>query len=144
MKATSFIIFFAIGLFFSCSENEKINLKNFGNAVTNDNVKLEKVIDEYIPCDEKAKKITLLQLQMCRDEYKKKPSKITVYSYNEALAKGKGYKIESNEQDYVFFIYFNKDFIMPVLLNSNSKIISFSAMNKGGISFFIKINGDKK
>jgi hypothetical protein len=140
MKTTLLILLSVFGLNFSYSQNEKKILSDFGHAVANDNIKLEEVMDTYLNYDSRTKEITLQQLQFWRDKWKFDPNKISVYTYVEALSKGKGHEIETTKYDYdrIFFICFNEE-SMSILLNSSSKIISISAMNKGGRRFLIVI-----
>jgi hypothetical protein len=141
MKTTLLILLSVFGLNFSYSQNEKKILSDFGHAVANDNIELEKVIDTYLNYDPKAKEITLQQLQGCRDKWKLKSEDVAVYSYNEGLTNGKGFEIVTGKYDLnrIYFIYFNKELTIPILLNSNSKIISISTMNKGETRFLMVI-----
>jgi len=141
MKTILLILLSVYGVAFSYSQNEKKMLTDFGNAVINDNIGLDKIMDTYINYDQRVKEITLLQLQSYRDDWNKDPKDIIVYSYEEAIAKGKGYQIKSKRGN-IFFIYFNEDIKMPVLLNADSEIIAISAMNKGGRCFFLNTDGE--
>lgn len=131
------ILVISVGYYLYYMQSDKKILNDFAYKVVGDSVKLEKVIDTYLNYDIKAKEITLLQLQSYKNDWNKNPKGIIVYSYEEAMAKGKGYNIESAKHDYIFFIYFNENLKMPVLLNTDSRIISICTINKGGRRFFL-------
>ncbi len=146
MKKYIFILVFII---FICTlilypSSEKKLLKNFADDTINDNVSIEKIIEKYIVCDEKAILMTTIQLEFVRAEYKKHPSEICIYSYEEAKKEGKEIKgIVCDNYDKVYFIYFNDKLYLTLLLNKNSKIIAISTLNKGGARFFMKTDGGK-
>jgi len=141
MKTILLILLSVFGIAFSYSQNEKKVLTDFANALINDNIGLKKIIDTYINYDQRAKEITLQQLQLYRDGLQSNYEGTIVYSYEEAIAKGKGYEIKSKRGN-IFFIYFNEKINMPILLNADSKIISICAIDKGGRRFFLTTGGE--
>lgn len=141
MKKFIFILAVIISIliiFSNLSSDEKL-LKNFADDVINENIKIEQVIKKYIICDIKAKKMTTIQLESIRAEFKKLPSEICIYSYKNAKKEGKEIKgIVCDNYDNVYFIYFSNKSYLSLLLNENSKIIAISTLNKGGERFFMR------
>ncbi|WP_367772384.1 hypothetical protein AB3G33_02580 [Flavobacterium sp. WC2421] len=126
-------------------QNDKKMIYNFACYVTNDSTKLDEVINNYLLCDKNSKAITLIQLEYIRKEYNKSPTnKIKVYSYQKAIEQ-KIIKetIVTEDYDNVYIIFYNNQLQVPILLNSDSKIISISTINKGEVRFFMRIDKRK-
>lgn len=146
MKKLFFFSVLAILILFSISKlytsPEKKMLRDFAQDVINEDVKLEKIINQYIPCDKRAIKLNVLILEFIRSEYKKHPGNISVYTFkereNDEIFKG----LVSDHYENVYLIDFGEKLSFPILLNEDSKIIALSVMNKGGTQFFI-ITGNK-
>lgn len=131
-----------IGYYCYYINSDKKLLKDFAFEVVDNSVKLNDIINKYMICDKAAKSLTLMQLEYIRVEFKKNPSNnIIVYSYKDAV---KQKKIKDNivSKDYsnVNIILFNEKLDLSVLLNSNSKIIAISTLNKGDTRFFMRID----
>lgn len=133
------------GVLFFYLQREKIIIKDFACEVINDNIKLEDIINSYLLCNKNSKPMTLIQLEYFRNEHKKNPSNnITIYSYKDAIEqKIIEDHIVSEDYDNVFIIFLNDQIQIPILLNSDSKIIAISTINKGDLRFFIRIDGKK-
>lgn len=112
-------------------------LKDFAQDVINENIKFEKIIDQYIICDKRAIEIDLLVLDYIRSEYKKHPNTISVYTFKEKENDERLNSLVSDNYENVYLIDFGDELHMPILLNKDSKIIAISTMNKGGKRFFI-------
>lgn len=146
MRKKSFFLVLAILILISIlklySSPEKRMLKDFATDVINEDIKFEKIINQYIPCDKRAIKLNILILEFIRSEYKKHPGNISVYTFkekeNDEIFKG----LVSDHYENVYLIYFGEKLSLPILLNEDSKIIALSVMNKGGTQFFI-ITGNK-
>lgn len=140
----SIIIIISIGILILNYQSDKKVLNRFGQDVISNNIEIKKIIENYMICDEKAKVMTILQLESIRTEFNKNPTKILIYTFKEGIDKGEKINgIEHNNYDRVYFIDFNDKLKMPILLNENSKIIAISTLNKGGERFFMRTDGGK-
>lgn len=113
-------------------------LRDFAQDVINEDVKLEKIINQYIPCDKRAIEINVLVLEYFRSEYKKRPSSVSVHTYKERKDDKIFEGLVSEDYENVYLIDFGEKLHMSILLNKDSKIIAISNMNKGGTRFFIR------
>lgn len=132
------------GYYLYMHSNKKI-LCDFAHNVIDNSIKLDNVIVKHIKCSKEEKKMATYILEYYRDEYKKNPSNnIAIYSYEEAVEqKIIEDNIISENYDNVFVVFLNDKNTIEVLLNSDSKIIAISTINKGGTRFFMRLDGKK-
>lgn len=135
------IFVICIGSYYFYWQSDQKLLKDFAFEVTDDEVKFEKIMAHYIKCKKESKPIVLFFLKLYREEFKKNPGAIKVYSYNEAIKLDNGNEIVSDNYDKVYFIYLNEKARIPILLNNERKIIALSILNKGGTRFFLTVDG---
>lgn len=106
------------------------------------NVENKKIFNEFIRQDmlELQERFELFSLQLDDIKEKTASKKCTIYSYREAVNKKKiDYKFINEDQDNIYFLYFNKNLIFPILTDKEGKIIAISTMNKGQIKVFLLI-----
>jgi hypothetical protein len=133
------------GSYYYYMQSEKKMLCDFAHDVIDNSIKLDDVIVKHIKCSKEEKKMATYILEYYRDEYIKNPSNnISIYSYEEAVEqKIIEDNIVSENYDNVFVVFLNHKNTIEVLLNSDSKIIAISTINKGGTRFFMRLDGEK-
>lgn len=120
------------GYYLYYMQSDKKLVNDFAYEVFENSVQTEDIIIKYMKCNKIGKEMALALLKYHRNEYKKKPGTIKVYSYKEATKLKNPTKIVSENYNKVYLIYLNNKFQMPILLNEESKIISISyGLSKG-------------
>jgi hypothetical protein len=111
--------------------SDKKIIKDFANEIVDDSIKLEDVLTKYIKHTQKEKKLTLYLLNFIKEEYKKNPGKIVVYTQEEAKRNKHDFQIELKNTEKLYYIKFNEDMTYPFLINKESEIIVLFILNKG-------------
>jgi hypothetical protein len=124
-------------------QSDKKILENFACEVVDDSVKPEDLITKQIQHTEKGKKIALYLLNFIKEEYKKDPGKIIVYTRDEAKRNKFDYQIEIKNTEKLYYIKFNENMTYPFLLNKESKIIVLFILTKGDGGFLSNTRSDE-
>lgn len=125
------IIALSISYYLYYLQSDKKILENFACELVDDSVKPEDLITKHIKHTEKGKKIALYLLNFIKEEYKKNPGKIIVYTREEAKRNKFDHQIEIKNTEKLYYIKFNENMIYPFLLNKESKIIVLFILTKG-------------
>lgn len=112
-------------------KSDKKKLENFANEITNESINTDIIIDKYIKCSIKGRKLSLYTLNIIRQEYKKNKDEISIYSAQEAK-KYRQDKIVLKDNEKLYYIRFNKEVIWPFIINDKSEIIIVLILSKGG------------
>jgi hypothetical protein len=112
-------------------QSDKIILKNFANAVVDDSISVENILTKYVKYTEKGKKTTVYFLNLIKNEYKKNPERIMVYTKEEEKINKLGNHIKIKNTEKLYYIKFNNEMTYPFLINKESKIIVLFILTKG-------------
>lgn len=125
------ILALSIGYYLYYLQSDKKLLKDFAYAVVDDSVKLEDVVEKYVKYTAEGKKMSQFVLNSIKDEYKKNPGQIVVYTPEEGNKKGPKFKMDLKEKEKLYYIKFNKNLILPFFVNNDSKIVVLLYITKG-------------
>ncbi|TDE06658.1 hypothetical protein [Flavobacterium hiemivividum] len=112
-------------------QSDKKLLKDFAYEVVDDSVKLEDVVEKYVKYTAEGKKMSQFVLNSIKDEYKKTPGQIVVYTPEEGNKKGTKFKMDLKEKEKLYYIKFNKNLILPFFVDNDSKIVVLLYITKG-------------
>lgn len=133
----------AMLLAISCKDDDaKTLIKNFTEAICNDKLTYDEVINNFLKSDVDKTDFLINHLSLAREELRTreiKMEKIEIVNYEGGIKNRKMDPIEtSNEKkSNVYFVIYNGEFLMPILIEKN-RILSFSTMNKGGRRYFLE------
>lgn len=125
------IISFCLCYYIYYIKSDKKILKDFAYEVVDDSTSVDDVILKYVTHTKKGEKTALFVLNFIKEEYKKNPDRIVVYTPEEAGRSGQKFQIELNDTEKLYYMKFNKDMILPFLVNKESKIIVLLVLTKG-------------
>lgn len=134
---------FSISYYLYYLQSDKKFLENFANEVVDDSIKTENIITKYVKHTAKGKKTALYLLNFIKDEYKKNPEKIMVYTKEEEKANKLGNQIELKNSEKLYYINFNKDMTYPFLINKESKIVVLLILIKGEGGVLSNVRSDE-
>lgn len=134
---------FSISYYLYYLHSDKKILENFANEVVDDSIKTENIITKYVKHTVKGKKTALYLLNFIKDEYKKNPEKIMVYTKEEEKANKLGNQIELKNSEKLYYIKFNKDMTYPFLINKESKIVVLLILIKGEGGVLSNVRSDE-
>lgn len=125
------VLALACGYYLYYTQSDKNLLKDFAYEVVDDSTSVDDVILKYVTHTKKGEKTALFVLSFIKEEYKKNPDRIVVYTPEEAGRNGQKFQIELNDTEKLYYVKFNKDMILPFLVNKESKIIVLFILTKG-------------
>lgn len=129
--------------YFNYLQSDKKLLSDFAHEVVDSSTILDTVIVKYVECNKVGSEVALFLLTKIRKEYNENDGNITIYTYEEGLSNGYGKEIKNINKTSIYFIRFNKNSAIPVMLSDKSKIVAISAIKKGDGYYLMRTDGIK-
>ncbi|WP_166920362.1 hypothetical protein [Flavobacterium poyangense] len=128
--AVALILFFCWGCFHNHVKSDIKLLNDFANQIVDKSISIDSIVESSVKYTKKGKQTSLYVLNTIRQQYKKK-DEIVVYSAEEYQNDKNNNEIKLKNNERLYYIKFNKEIILPFIVNDESKIIVLLVLTKG-------------